>query len=441
VNLRNRIGLAGGAVVLGALTVVSGVVYPALASQVRAQLDSSLVSGAADAPNTIGQIKQKVAIDKGVRLPTEPLNLGATLLQVIPEPTELGAGGGFAPVSKRDLGVAFGDEGPYFSELPYRGERYRVYTRAIDGGVLVRVARPLSDLSGTLNRLFALLVGLTVGGTLAAGLAARLTAGRILEPVRRLTESVEQVTRTGDLAAPVASGGQDESVQARRQLVADASHELRTPLTSLTTNLELLGEPGGSADPQAPALIAAARDQARELTGLLNDLVDLGRYGETDLHVEEARLDLLAERVANRAAARSPAVQFELDLTESPVFADPDAIERAIGNLIDNAVKWSPPGGRVRVEVSGGSVTVSDQGPGIPAADLPYIFDRFYRSPAARARPGSGLGLAIVRQIAETHGGRIDAEPLPRGVRLRLSLPVASDLAVEAQSTEPEMTH
>jgi two-component system, OmpR family, sensor histidine kinase MprB len=127
----------------------------------------------------------------------------------------------------------------------------------------------------------------------------------------------------------------------------------------------------------------------------------------------------------NRAAARSPAVRFEANLAESPVHADPDAVERAIGNLVDNAIKWSPPGGRVRVVVAGGEVAVSDEGPGIPAEDLPFVFDRFYRSPTARALPGSGLGLAIVRQIAETHGGRIAAEPLPRGVCLRLSLPLA----------------
>jgi two-component system sensor histidine kinase MprB len=139
-------------------------------------------------------------------------------------------------------------------------------------------------------------------------------------------------------------------------------------------------------------------------------------------------------------------VRFELDLAASHVWADTDALERAIGNLVDNAIKWSPPGGRVRVVVTGGDVAVSDEGPGIPAADLPFIFDRFYRSPTARARPGSGLGLAIVRQIAETHGGRISAEPRPRGVCLRLSLPAVPEQVVLeppalASSDEPGVTH
>jgi two-component system sensor histidine kinase MprB len=106
------------------------------------------------------------------------------------------------------------------------------------------------------------------------------------------------------------------------------------------------------------------------------------------------------------------------------VHADPDAVERAIANLVDNAVKWSPDGARVTVGTAAdGTLTVTDEGPGIPAADLPFVFDRFYRSPTARALPGSGLGLSIVRQIAETHGGTVTAESLPAGTRMRMRLP------------------
>jgi two-component system sensor histidine kinase MprB len=464
VNLRTRIALAGGAVVFAALTVVSLVLYPVLASKVRAQLEASLVAGADAAPDTIGKYKQKLASEKTPpeSFPDGPIAVGSALLQVIVDPTAPGAGASFAPVSDSDLAVLTGQAAPYFSDVSYRGQVYRVYTSAPDK-ILMRVARPDSDEAGTLNRLLLWLVGLTVVGGVVAALAARLAAGRVLRPVGRLMEAVEHVTATQELTARVATGGRDEigrlarsfaammaalegSVRAQRQLVADASHELRTPLTSLTTNLELLSEPGGSADPQAPALLRAAREQVRELTGLVNDLVDLARYGETETHLEEARLDLLAERAVHRAARHAPAVRFELDLAASHVWADTDALERAIGNLIDNAVKWSPPGGRVRVVVTGGDVAVSDEGPGIPAADLPFIFDRFYRSPTARARPGSGLGLAIVRQIAETHGGRISAEPRPRGVCLRLSLPAVPEAVVLeppalASSDEPGVTH
>jgi two-component system, OmpR family, sensor histidine kinase MprB len=271
---------------------------------------------------------------------------------------------------------------------------------------------------------------------------ARLAAGRVLRPVARLTETVERIRATGDLSAPIETPGQDEisrlgqafaamtaalddSVGAQRRLVADASHELRTPLTSLITNLELLAERPD--DPSVPALAAAALAEADELRTLVSDLVELARDGQAPFHVEDVRLDLVAERVAARAAARAPGLQYELDFRPTLVRGDPEALERAIGNLVDNALKWSPPDGRVRISAAGGKVEVSDEGPGIPADDLPYIFDRFYRSATARALPGSGLGLAIVRRIAEMHHGSAEAIPLQHGVRFRISVPEARE--------------
>ncbi|WP_434975456.1 sensor histidine kinase [Streptomyces mesophilus] len=307
----------------------------------------------------------------------------------------------------------------------------------------MRAAIPVSAIQAPLDRLKLLLFAITLGGSLLAAVVARLVAGRVLRPVRELTETVEHITATQDLAAPIETRGSDEiarlarafasmtsaldaSVGTQRRLVADASHELRTPLTSLTTNLELLGEGKGVADPQAPELVTAAREQTRELTVLVNDVIDLARYGSIDTPTEDTRLDLLALRVAERAEQRVPGLRIHTDLVPCLVHGDPDALERAAGNLVDNAVKWSPPGGRLRVRVdSDGTLSVTDEGPGVPAADLPYIFDRFYRSPQARSLPGSGLGLAIVRQIVETHGGTVAAErPAEGGACLRMTLPV-----------------
>jgi signal transduction histidine kinase len=273
---------------------------------------------------------------------------------------------------------------------------------------------------------------------IGAAVLARLAAGRVLRPVGRLTETVERIRATGDLSAPIETPGQDEisrlgqafaamtaaldeSAGAQRRLVTDASHELRTPLTSLITNLELLAERPD--DPSVPALAAAALAEAGELRVLINDLVELARDGQASFHIEDVRLDLVAERVAARAAGRAPGLRYELDFRPTLVRGDPDALERAIGNLVDNALKWSPPDGRIRISVAGGRVEVSDDGPGIPADDLPYIFDRFYRSAKARALPGSGLGLAIVRRIADVHHGTVEAIPLPQGVKFRLSVP------------------
>src|SRR5262249_20916291 len=121
-------------------------------------------------------------------------------------------------------------------------------------------------------------------------------------------------------------------------------------------------------------------------------------------------------------------LRYELDCSPTLVCGDPDALEWAIGNLVDNALKWSPPDGRVRISAAGGMVEVSDDGPGIPLGDLLYVFDRFYRSAKARALFGSGLGLAIVRRIAEMHGGIAEAIPLQHGVKFRLSMPeIAAD--------------
>jgi signal transduction histidine kinase len=164
---------------------------------------------------------------------------------------------------------------------------------------------------------------------------------------------------------------------------------------------------------------------------LINDLVELARDGRASFHIEDVRLDLVAHtvaaraagRTADRAAGRAPGPRYELDLRPTLVRGDPAALERAIGNLVDNAQKWSPPDGRIRISAAGGTVEVSDDGPGIPEADLPYIFDRFYRSATARALPGSGLGLAIVRKIADMHDGTVEAIPLPQGVKFRLTIP------------------
>jgi two-component system sensor histidine kinase MprB len=315
--------------------------------------------------------------------------------------------------------------------------------------VLVRAAQPVSDAASTETTLGWLLAALIPAGAIGAAVVARLAAGRVLRPVGQLTETVERIRATGDLTAPIETPGQDEisrlgqafaamtaelaeSAGAQRRLVADASHELRTPLTSLITNLELLAERPD--DPSASVLVAAALAEAGELRVLINDLVELARDGRASSHIEDVRLDLVAERVAARAASRAPGLRYELDCRPTLVRGDPDALERAIGNLVDNALKWSPPGGRIRISAASGTVEVSDEGPGIPADDLPYIFDRFYRSAKARALPGSGLGLAIVRRVADLHGGTAEAIPQQQGVTFRIAVP---EIAVPPPTAEP----
>jgi len=431
-SLRARVAIAVGVVVFCALTIVAAVVYPAVGANLRGKNDESLVQVAIEAPTIAAKLKQAGTVGQLVPL-------GNTQLQIL-SPTTTGPTRGFVAITDHDLHVADGQGGPYFHDAAYRGIVYRIYTTQFPGdpGMLVRVARPASDATSTQAALGWLLVALIPACAIGAAVVARLAAGRVLRPVGRLTETVEAIKATGDLSAPIETPGQDEisrlgqafaamtaaldeSVGAQRRLVADASHELRTPLTSLTTNLELLAEQPN--DPNAPALAAAALAQAGELRVLINDLVDLARYGHAPFHIEDVRLDLVAERVAARAAGRSPGLRYELDCRPTLVRGDPDALERAIGNLVDNALKWSPPDGRIRISAVGGAVEVSDDGPGIPADDLPYVFDRFYRSATARALPGSGLGLAIVRRIVDMHDGTVEAIPQQQGMQFRISVP------------------
>jgi two-component system sensor histidine kinase MprB len=226
-------------------------------------------------------------------------------------------------------------------------------------------------------------------------------------------------------------GALERSVGSQRQLVADASHELRTPLTTLTANLQLLDEPGGLSAGDARELIASARIQAEELARLVSDLVELARGNEIKLHLDDVRLDLVAEAAMNRAQSRVADVSFRGSVAPCTVRGDADLLERAIGNLLDNAAKWTQAGGDIDLAVGGGEVVVRDDGPGIAEADLPFVFDRFYRSATARGQPGSGLGLAIVRQIAELHGGVVTAASDERGAILRLTLPATSDRGAE----------
>lgn len=441
-NLRTRLTIAGGAIAAGVVLLVSVVLYPIVEANLRGQIDSTLVSATGQAPAVAKAIKEKF---KGTAnesaFPTEPLAIGSTQLQIVPDPVRAGPSTRFVDLTDRDVAVADGTAAAYFQNAAYDGVEYRIYTARFpeSPGVLVRTAIPQSDPAPTLRELAWLLAASIVAAGLLAALVSRLAARRVLRPVRQLTETVEQIRTTGDLAVPIPADSQDEigrlgsafagmtasldeSVGAQRRLVADASHELRTPLTSLTVNLELLAE--DLADGQAPYLAAEALDQAGELTTLVNDLVDLARYGQPSFHTEDVRLDLVAERVAARATRRSVPIEFELCCVPTLVHGDPDALERAVANLVDNAVKWSPAGGRILISVEQGTLDVADTGPGIPDSDLEFVFDRFYRSPAARAHPGSGLGLAIVRQVAEAHGGTAEAMPCRTGALLRLKLPV-----------------
>jgi two-component system, OmpR family, sensor histidine kinase MprB len=469
VNLRTRMGLAAAVVVACTLAVIAPVLYEAASGVVAREFDASLANAAQETTQPEFSVKLKEAVGE-THYPLAPLAFAGSLVQVAYlEPAVGGNSGGLPAFDAQDIAVYNGSAPSFYSNIVYRGAVYRMYTTRISSTVppgegqsggttlysLVRVARQLSDETAPLHRLALLMIVLAGGGTLLAMAVMALLTSRILRPARRLTVAVEHVTATGDLAADLGvrdrRGSKDElgrlaasfdvmmralddSLQAQRRLVADASHELRTPLTSLTTNLDLLDEISGSPDPLTPELVRDARGEAHELRALVNDLIDLARFANVETHTEDTRLDLLVRQVVKRTAdlatARTRGIRFDPRLEECLVLVDPDAIQRAVSNLLDNAVKWSPDGATVRVELrrtedGHAELGIRDEGPGIPPDDLPFVFDRFYRSPTARAMPGSGLGLAIVRQIAEQHHGSVLARACAPGAHIALRLPLS----------------
>jgi two-component system sensor histidine kinase MprB len=344
------------------------------------------------------------------------------------------------------IAVADGGQRGYITNVTVKDVALRelVVPAGPSGGAVVTV-QLLEPTQHALARIkfWIFLVG-GIGIALAAALAA-FVATAALRPVRRLTAAAETVAATGDLSERVHVAGDDElgrlatrfngmlaaledSVGRQRRLVADASHELRTPLTAARANVDLVREGKLSQDEVSRALDEASAE-LDSLTTLVADLVELARGEERKLRIEEVHLDDLVAAAVERVRSRSPQATFVTSLTPTVVRVDPVLVERAVSNLLDNAVKYSPPGTPVEVTVRDGEVVVADHGPGVSAEDAPRIFDRFYRAATARSKPGAGLGLAIVREAAEAHGGTASVESSPRGARFRLTLPAAAQPA------------
>ena len=324
------------------------------------------------------------------------------------------------------------------------GERYRVAAAPIQDGLALVLVQSLQPQETVLQRLGAVMLLFGLAGVVGAGAAGWAVARNGLRPVRRLTRAVEEIARTEELA-PLPVEGDDEiarlatafnamlaavgaSRDRQRRLVADAGHELRTPLTSLRTNLDLLtqaDEAGGLPAAQKTELLADVRAQLEELSTLVGDLVELARDEPPAAHVVES-FDLaeVVDRAVSRVRLRAPRSEFDVATLPWWVVGESGALERAVTNLLDNAAKWGPADGTVTVRLANGVLTVDDQGPGIDAADLPHVFERFYRSRESRSMPGSGLGLAIVHQIVERHSGAVTAGAAPSGgTRMSLWLP------------------
>jgi two-component system, OmpR family, sensor histidine kinase MprB len=439
-SFRARLALVAAAAVALAVVAASAVVYFVVKDELYSSVDASLRSSmehiqhgpvfdfteGPPQPGVFGGYPQAVRQD------------GVTCCKRQGETLTL-------PVTQHDLSIARGQSDTYYTDARVGGNHVRIITFPYQPGFAVQIARPLDETDRSLARIRWLLILIATGGTLIAAGLGLIVSRAALTPVRRLTDATETVTATGDLSERIEVEGRDElsrlassfntmlaaleeSSRARSQLVADASHELRTPLTSLRTNIEVLASDRKLPAGERERLLSDVIEQLGEMTTLISELIELARGEQHQAEPEDVRLDLVAAGAVERTKRNRPGVEFKTDLEESLIYGVPETLDRALGNLLDNAAKWSPPDGEVEIAVHGDEVTVRDHGPGIAEEDLPYVFDRFYRASSARGLPGSGLGLAIVRQVAQAHGGTVVAERAEGGGTLmRFNLNGAAD--------------
>jgi two-component system, OmpR family, sensor histidine kinase MprB len=351
--------------------------------------------------------------------------------------TETQENGAQLPVDAHVLGIARNASGSFFSTTHVNGVHLEVLTVGDPyDHYAVQVALPLTGVDSVLSGLaltYALLIG---GGVLLAALLGAAISRSALAPIERFLRRTEHVTASlndpAQATARIEEEGASElrrlaisfnhtldalerSVDAQRQLIADASHELRTPIAALRSDIQIFLDAERLPQAERVGLQRSIIAELDELTQLVADVLELARGSALDGATEPLELDLIVREAVGRGRRRAPALHFAVVLGATEITGVGDRVSRAVSNLIDNACKWSPPEGEIEVRLHEGVLSVRDHGPGFEQRDLPHVFDRFYRAPGARGRPGSGLGLAIVKQAAEAYGGFARAENAPDG--------------------------
>jgi two-component system, OmpR family, sensor histidine kinase MprB len=459
VSLRARMAVATGAAVALAVIAVAVSAYAGTSSELHGQLDQALhsLTGQAISPpdgGGPGNGNQQSDGDGGdggaprtARARTPAPNFGhrapafgaaAGVLTIVrPDGSSVvlrGTPSNAIPVTAAFKALAKRGRGSSFTDLSVRGHALRVLATGVGQRGALLAALPLTDVNSALSDQLLLLVLIAAGGIAVAALLGLLVARTALAPIARFTRQTEVIAAApdrleserldvhgGDELARLAQTFNrtldvlDRSVQAQRNLVADASHELRTPIATIRANLQLMADEQRLPAEDRAALRRDVIEELDELTALVSDVVELARGAKPGSDPGDVRLDHVVRAAVERSRRRAPQLTVHDDLTPTLVRGEGDRIARAVANLLDNAVTWSPAGATIDVTLRDGELTVRDHGPGFADEDLPFIFDRFHRARAARAKPGSGLGLAIVRQAAEAHDGFVTAANAPGG--------------------------
>ena len=467
-SLRARMGLAGGVAVAMAVIAVAVSAYAGTRSELLDQLDQSLhtlihpllvsagvVAGPPQVPGdngppgaggggspgrTGGGFGARNDCDHGLGLddargagfggPSGYVQLvsptGSVCLAT-GETTKL-------PVDGAARALARAGHGSYVTDTMIGSTSLRVLVYGVGSLGAVQVALPLTEVDATMSHELLLLVIIAAAGIALAAVLGILVARTALAPIGRFTRQTEAIAANpdrldqervdvhgGDELARLAQtfnrtlDALDQSVQAQRNLVADASHELRTPIATIRANLQLMRDEQLLSPEDRDALRNDIIEELDELTALVGDVVELARGAKLGSEPGDVRVDQIVAAAVDRTRRRAPQLTVEVSLEPTLVHGEGDWIARATANLLDNAAKYGQSGGVIEVDLHDGTLTVRDHGPGFHEEDLPFVFDRFHRARDARSQPGSGLGLAIVRQAAEAHGGFVQAANAPGG--------------------------
>ena len=436
-SMRTRLMVTTAVIVVIVVGVLSAGIYSTFSRQLVRQVDKTLNDRVIMIADSLRRANSMQNPGRRQRNPLDDALLPTrfdTVTQVIDINglVVLALGEADLPITQQTLQIANNPLGGNArNTITVAGNKYRMLTVPLSGGGALQIAKDINDLQRAQNGMRGWLFALGPVGIVVAAVAGWWVARRTAKPIQQLATAAEEIARTRNLSTTLEIKGDSEIQQLsssfntmlaalqlsnvqQKQLVQDASHELRTPLTSLRANAELLQRENLDETTKQSLLrdIAAEIDELTDLSSELTALASDQRLVE-----ELQEIDLLeaCEDIATRASRRTGRSIAVSSSHPASVKVRPSQFDRAIGNLVDNALKFCPTPDNVEINVVGSRVEVIDHGPGISDADKPLVFNRFYRATATRALPGSGLGLAIVKQFADDHHAVVSISDTPGG--------------------------